>query len=714
MKIKNYLLSAYAAVMALTLMPGCTADSPFDTAGEGTLRLRMVVNSEVTRASADQQMLADSCVIYISDSKGLLYKYKGLDQLPPQLPLRTGQYVAEAWTGDSVPASFDKKFYRGYQPFDITRDNVSSVILNCRIANVVASVNPAENVADKIQNYTVTISNSAGTLDFNADNVATAHGYYMMPDGDNTLTWVIAGENADGQKFTKSGKIENVKPAHEYILNLKYNPDVSGDDTGGGFITVTINDVELLVEDEITLYSAPVIKGEGFDPLSTFATTPGSFSDMTFRIYAFDAFQSIQLSTASATEMGLPASSFDITNLSTEAETALNTAGISWQLTRKEELDQTHAFITLHGNLFNRLGNGEYAITFRAVDSSGRARVLTWNLSISDAAVEAYQADPSSVRSYSATIKGALLKEGYSNPGIQYRAQGETNWNVAGASSAPQPGQEFTVALTGLKSATTYEYRAVTDGYINPKVFTFTTDPVFVLPNASFEQWSTGSNKAVIPSSSGKVEFWDTGNHGSITLNKNITNPDNTLFHSGATSAKLSSQFVGLGLIGKFAAGNIFTGTFDGTDGTNGILTFGRPFDGSHPIKLRGWINYRPATVSYSEGGLEKGDMDQGHIYIALTTKTYKVETKNTSDHPRVLFDPNDSGVLAYGELVITDNYGADGEMREFEITITPRAGYFAQKPAYIVLVASSSRYGDYFTGGTSTMYIDDLELVYE
>lgn len=35
--------------------------------------------------------------------------------------------------------------------------------------------------------------------------------------------------------------------------------------------------------------------------------------------------------------------------------------------------------------------------------------------------------------------------------------------------------------------------------------------------------------------------------------------------------------------------------------------------------------------------------------------------------------------------------------------------------PNYIVIVASASKYGDYFTGSTgSTMWLDDLELIYE
>lgn len=712
MKLTKHLTMAAAAIVTMSLA-GCSADSPFDTDGEGILRLRMVVNSEVTRAAMDQQTLADSCWIYISDSKGLLYKYHGLENLPASLPLRSGQYVAEAWTGDSVSASFDSKFYRGYQSFDISRDNVSSVVVNCRIANVVASVNPADNVKDKIRNYTVTISNTAGSLDFNADNVATAHGYYMMPDGDSTLTWNITGENADGKAFTKSGKVENVKRAHEYILNLKYNPDVSGDDTGGGFITVTINDVELLVEDEVTLHSAPVIKGENFDASAVFSSPQGSFSDMVFQIYAYQGFSSLQLSTQSATQLGLPTSTFDLLNLTDDAEATLRSAGILWQTTYKPDLEQTTALVTLKGSMLNKLENGEHTIDFSAVDKQGRTRLLSWKINVSDNAVEAFDIDPTMVRSYSATLRGSLVKEEYTNPGFEYRKQGESTWQkVAGVLT--RASQEYTATLTSLLPGTTYEYRAVADNFTNTKVLTFTTEAIFTIPNAGFEQWTKNDKGTWIPGASATPTFWDTGNHGSITLGKNITNPVTDILHSGTYSAQLTSQFVGILSVGKFAAGNIFVGTYDGTDGTDGILTFGRPFNGSHPVKLRGWANYRPGTVEYAGGGLSKGDTDQGMIYIALTTKTYKIETKNTSSHPRVLFDPNDAGVLAYGEIVWTGNFGDDGELAEFEITITPRSNYWTSQPAYIVLVASASRYGDYFAGGSSILYLDDLELVYE
>ena len=35
-------------------------------------------------------------------------------------------------------------------------------------------------------------------------------------------------------------------------------------------------------------------------------------------------------------------------------------------------------------------------------------------------------------------------------------------------------------------------------------------------------------------------------------------------------------------------------------------------------------------------------------------------------------------------------------------------------RPSNIVVVASASKMGDYFTGGPSKMWVDDFELIYE
>lgn len=706
---KNLIFKSFAGITLLAL-GSCAAESSFDE-GEGTLRIRMVVNSEVKRnAVADEQSLADKCIIYISDSKGLLHKYQGLQNLPEKLALRSGHYVGEAWTGDSVSASFDKKFYKAYQPFDITKGNMTNVVLNCKIANVVASVRPGESLKDKMFDYTVTISNSRGSLDFNEENVAAARGFYMMPNNDNTLKWSIRGKNADGEDFTKSGEVNNVKPAHEYILNLTYNPQMPGD-TGGGFITVTINEEELLVEDNITINAAPVVEGVGFDAAEPVSGSHGTFSDKVLNIYACQGFSNLSFNIEKYADFGLPTGTFDLMRISDASAQNIRNAGFNWTLYNKTELDQQTMRVTLGAEMLNRLSNGDYDIVITATDLGGRTSVNTVRFNVSDAAVRPMEADPSEIRAHSATLHAELIKEEYTNPAIQYRRQGSTEWLTA-APRTSRYGQTVNAYITGLEAGTTYEYRAVADGYVNDQILTFTTESIFIIPNAGLELWTKNGKGAYIPGASATPDFWDSGNHGSITMGKNITSPATDIFHGGATSAKLASQFVGIGTIGKFAAGNLFAGTYDETVGTDGRLTFGRPFNGTHPIKLRGWANYRPATVQYDGGGLSKGDTDQGSMYVALATKQYHIFTKSGSEQS--LFNSQDAGILAYGEIVWTDNFGDDGSLRQFEINIEPREGYYTQAPAYLIIVASASRYGDYFAGGASVLYLDDLELVYE
>ncbi|MDE5923698.1 MAG: DUF4493 domain-containing protein, partial [Muribaculaceae bacterium] len=166
--IKTLGISA-GCLVALAGMQSCALDEPFGKEGEGTLQMKLVINSDVTRAETDQADLAANCVVYVSGAKGLLHKYVGLENLPEQLTLSAGHYVAEAWTGDSVSASFDKKFFRGYQPFDISA-GVNQVVVNCKIANVVASVNAASVDAVGIQDFNIKVENSRASLDFNADN----------------------------------------------------------------------------------------------------------------------------------------------------------------------------------------------------------------------------------------------------------------------------------------------------------------------------------------------------------------------------------------------------------------------------------------------------------------------------------------------------------------------------------------------------------------
>lgn len=288
---------------------------------------------------------------------------------------------------------------------------------------------------------------------------------------------------------------------------------------------------------------------------------------------------------------------------------------------------------------------------------------------------------------------------------IDYRAQNSSQWLVLSPSAITTTGTSFSATLSGLKPATTYVYR-VSIGGVAGEEQQFTTAPATQLTNGSLDNWHA-VDKLWNPWAQGGTSYWDTGNKGATTVgNSNSVPTDDTATGSGQ-AALLESKWIVL----KFAAGNIFTGTYVKTVGTNGVLNFGREFS-SFPTKLR--FSYKCAPVVIDKVGEEsleylKGRMDTCHVYTALGDWDEPVEIR-TRPSERKLLDRKDPNMIAFGEMMVgktVDNWTTA------EITYDYRS--LTRTPRYIIVVASASKYGDYFTGGVGTkMWVDNFELVYE
>jgi len=302
-----------------------------------------------------------------------------------------------------------------------------------------------------------------------------------------------------------------------------------------------------------------------------------------------------------------------------------------------------------------------------------------------------------------ATVNGKI--QSGKTPVVEYCKQNATSWTTVPAANVSVSGNSFTATLTGLNASTAYKYRISVDGTVGSEQ-TFTTAAATPLENGSMEEWSQ-DHKQWNPWTAGKDAFWGTGNKGSKFINKNITSPvDDSV--SGKAAYLESMNALNL----KLAAGNLFTGDFE-LDGMNGLLHFGRPFT-SFPTSLRLYYKYTPATIDMigdNVGDLAtlKGQTDMFQIYIALSDKSEPYEIRNNPKN-RQLFDPNDANIIAYGEYTSSESVTS---YKELEIPLEYRATN--RTPKYIIIVASSSKYGDYYIGGVgSKLWLDEMELVYE
>ncbi|MDE6631676.1 MAG: PCMD domain-containing protein, partial [Muribaculaceae bacterium] len=292
---------------------------------------------------------------------------------------------------------------------------------------------------------------------------------------------------------------------------------------------------------------------------------------------------------------------------------------------------------------------------------------------------------------------------------FEYSEAGSSIWTRVPDADTTSKDGAFSCCIKHLKPLTQYTVRACS-GDNKGNEITVTTQATQDLPDGDFEQWWL-NGKIWCPWSEGGTQFWDTGNTGAATLGESNVQPsDYVPAGLSGQSAQLKTEFKGVFGIGKLAAGSIYTGTFKKVDGTNGILDFGRPWS-LRPTKLRGYYQYTTGDIDYSSKEMEylKGRPDTCSIYIAMTDWTAPYEIR-TNPKNLQLFDKNASYVIGYGQLERGSSMDA---YEEFEIKLDYRST--SQTPTYIMITCASSKYGDYFTGSTSSvLYVDQFSLDYD
>ncbi len=708
-----------------------------DIAGEqGTLQLSVGMSDKITVASRtlsseEQTQLEQACKVRIYNETSLVRKYEGVDNIPSSIALMSGTYSVRVTAGDSVAASFDQRFFEGNEEFTITKGQQSPVEVKCGIANTVLAFTWDESLKEAFDgDCQVTVTSATGELVYSSAD-ADAKGYFSLPADNRKLTCKFTATKLAGGTYEQTTELTDVQPATLYNMTCKYTA-TGQETTGGAWLTLSVDETPLSEETTpIGIKQRPVIVCKDADNIEYDLEQPMYLATNTKGTYYLIVSTSSPLKGALLqndrfTEFGVPANSMDLMNLggkdasveasgiSLHAPNAIMETGGTWKIQFSEELI---AKMTAQ--------EGQVTTTLTATDKNGKQRMVTWNIVVSNATVATTEAIPYEIWTSKATLHGKVTGTLASTPKFQYRVKGSgSSWTTVDADLTEST---FSKEITGLTPGTTYEYQAMDGTQASTVTCEFTTETAFQPENASFEYTQTykvstllGNKDCLFFYEAGKEMWWDTGNTGSATAGKNLTTQDSNIKNSGNYSAKLASDDI----MSTFAAGNLFTGKFLGTeDMTKGILGWGRPCT-SRPKALKVWVRYTPGTVDMGGSHISEGETDKGIIYVAVgdwksSDSTYGsewpivVRTKGP-----VLFNPHDEGTIGYGEHIFTENYGTETETSLKEIIIPlDYEGYggYNRKPETILIVASASQYGDYYEGSSSSvMWLDDMELIYE
>lgn len=348
----------------------------------------------------------------------------------------------------------------------------------------------------------------------------------------------------------------------------------------------------------------------------------------------------------------------------------------------------------------SQLKVGDYRFTLLVQDVQGQSVSFTFGYSImAEVTTVDIADDPSCVWATFAYLKGNAKSPESGACSFLYRPQAATDWTEL---PVELTGHDAKLKVTGLTPGTDYEYQFKQgDGGGEIKVFTTETEPE--IPNLDFNSWSNENTPD---------GWWSSGNEGTSAAGLYSTKQDNTGLDN-SSCVRMTSSYLDKTIlvvqVKKFVAGNLFMGSYSGTDLSNQAakLSFGKDYR-ARPSKLSFYFKYKSTPISRWDDSHSNlaGTADYCHIYIALTNKTYEINSSNQS----TFFSPYDAGVIAYGEFYTNEN------MDEFtQKTITLSYRRTDEIPKYLLIVASSSKLGDYFTGGEgSTLWLDNLDLIFD
>ena len=658
------------------------------------------------------------------------------------IELLMGKYDVVALYGEDGTA-FNKPAYGGQNSVRIYPDRSTSVDIQSTMKKVMVTVSFPEdqNFVNAFTSYEFMVTDGQTPLTFSNNPEAgnSAEGsfndvaYFEVPQ-DRTLTYRLQLINADNRHYTITDQITGVSAAQHYHFDFKLG---EREDIAGALVVNVSLDGEYKDEfvhklnlnfDKTGMPSYS--HNAEFDPTPEGAIPVYPLGNDILKKLTFSAPRGIKNLIIShldvnLLEQGLPQLT-DFVNISAADHKIMTDLGIHASAVEKgaevAEIDITEYI----KNLLITPDNETYLISFTVIDTYERYARCDFEFTIvSDIAAETVSAAP---WSSFATLKGRYFsKVAPSGMTFQYKKVNDSEWTEIDASkiTIDEASMTYSCLLNHLDLNTDYVFRSTSDkdkqdGKTSSEVRFRTYATEGQPKNMSLDAWYD-EGEAYYPnaSSSSSDWVWDTANGGTKTLGYYPTNPESTIVAVSGNN-KRAAKMVSVYASVKFAAGNIYTGKFASINlGQMGAeLDWGYSFD-SRPLALKGWYRYEPAKVNYTSKGYEKysGQDDMCHIQAFLTDWTGKFRIKAYQSGSEFV-DFTADYILAHGELVDdknTVNMDHPDKVNGYIPFLIPIQYRSLAQPSYIVISAASSRYGDYFTGGEgSTLYIDELELVYD
>ena len=651
------------------------------------------------------------------------------------MTLPVGKYIVAVSSNHTGKADWETPLYQGEEEVEVKQGEITSAQVVCKIANTKVSVLYSEDMKNYFSHYGTTVSNTSGSLTFTRDEYRSG---YFTPE---ELTVSLKLVNKDGTEFVIRKVYPDIKPQYHY--KFKFALADPGEDPEAGA------DFDIEVDDEKpTEFTYPIfiqkenLFGVGIKSFSLSDNfTNGVFSfrentetvppiGLSYNVGVKTKFSNVWVETTSPTFVAAGLGKFDL--MDSQSLTLAQALGLGNP--PMPELGESSDFVDCTWDLSGLLSHlkvvnekpTEHSFKVLFVDDRNQEKEASFTIKIMPN-VAATVEEPICWTTF-AVLRGITVVE----DAYFQLTFGETSTEIKNVKRTSDGN--VSALVTGLKPGVTYSYKLVSeqDPAMECGSVEFDVEVASEVPNLGFEEWGTrkgyvdaplvgGNQSYVSPNSDTGSIYWESGNRGAVVGSGNPVltkeTQDTAPVESSQKAACLVSTWAGVkNIAGAFSAGSIFSGIVEYAGQKGAELLYGQSHVG-FPVSLKGWYKYTPGTINWIHNGEIKSssEQDKGVINIALSTQ--KISVKSLTDNAASeanKFRKNSEGIFAYGEKIITNKVDT---YTEFTIPLN----YYLDKmpspgtPIYIIIMASSSKDGDVFTGSTSSvMYVDEFSLSYD
>ena len=700
--------------------------APESPEGEGSLTIALSADGSHVGSKAEGEAegslnLDDFRIaIYKTENQMRLYNDSYANTSGKTLKFNAGEYRLVAQLGDTLGCGFDKPYFMADPTFTIERGN-NTVEATAKLANVKLAINFDSTISEVYPDYYAIVKhNTIKGKEVKFVKGETRPGY--IPGGDLVLE-VYA--NIDGTwKYYKTAPA-SYEPNDFVTFSITTNA-AEGSLSISITVDKTVDQKDQIIEVPATALpqEGPSITLAGFESAGNVhefvegMNAQGHNASANFIAKAGIAHCYLTMKSDYLAGKGV-SGTVDFANLSTDAATALRSAGFEWDYNMFES--RTFSFIDLSNLIKNIMAETKAEKTdkeiarfsLRVVDGVGKeitgefsivSRGVSLSLEIKD-----YMMWARKIESPAVTITNGVPEL----VTLQSSVDG-VNWSEL-ATGAAGSGNSIFFGKVPCNPSSTFHVRAIYNGDAShaSNAVTVTSEAVAQVGNSGFEDWKvTGWRTTSLyePFSSEADQWWDVNSKASMPDQNYSTYSNfkcmptvtysNNNIHSGSASAQVSTINIGwanstAATTGDWFVGELFIGDAD-SDGNK--VSSGHAFS-SRPSAISFWYQFE-AYKDSDRFGVDASISDKDGNVIA---------TASITDGP--LSD-------TWQKMTIPLSY-SNGKVKAASIYISFKAStsssHSCSNGGSWIEIAGTTGSGDKQRIKLSSMLrVDDIELIYE